>query len=82
VAPKGARSPRAAYHPAMASPTELPSHVQRIVDEIETEIGEDPQWSRASIEGALGRDDLDGGPNGVEAAVRQILVEIGEDPTP
>ena len=64
----------------MASPTELPSHVQRIVDEIETEIGEDPQWSRASIEGALGRDDLDGGPNGVEAAVHEILTEIGEDP--
>ena len=66
----------------MARTPELPSHVQRIVDEIETEIGEDPLRSRAVIEGALGRDELDGtGPNGVEAAVRQILVEIGEDPS-
>jgi GTP cyclohydrolase I len=65
----------------MAPTPELSSHVQRIVDEIENEIGEDPQRSRAAIEGALGRDHLDGGPNGVEAAVRQILVEIGEDPS-
>ena len=66
----------------MARTPELPSHVQRIVDEIETEIGEDPQRSRALIEGDLGRDFRDGtGPDGVEAAVREILVEIGEDPT-
>ena len=26
----------------MSSPTDLPSHVRAIVDEIETEIGEDP----------------------------------------
>ena len=83
----------------MARPTELPAHVQRIVDEIENEIGEDPRTSRASIEGAtLDRDGhgssraahgheshdgtgLDGpGPDGVEAAVREILLEIGEDP--
>ena len=82
AAPKAARSTRSAYHPAMARTPELPSNVQRIVDEIETEIGEDPQRSRALIEGELGRDHRDGtGPDGVEAAVRDILVEIGEDPT-
>jgi GTP cyclohydrolase I len=78
----------------MARPTELPPHVQRIVDEIENEIGEDPRASRASIEGAtLDRDGHAGapagqgytrddgtGPDGVEAAVREILREIGEDP--
>ncbi len=57
----------------------LPDHVKMIVAEIETEIGEEPGLSpEALIEGALGR----GGPgNGrVEAAVREILAEIGEDP--
>ena len=59
----------------------LPDHVRRLVDEIETEIGEAalvPADVR-EIEGTSepGRH----GPNGrVEAAVRQILVEIGEDP--
>ena len=60
----------------MASPTELPPHVRAIVDEIETEIGEEPRGARTLIEGA--------GPhagNGrVEAAVHEILAEIGEDP--
>jgi GTP cyclohydrolase I len=59
--------------------TTLPDHVKMIVAEIETEIGEEPGLSpEALIEGAMGR----GGPgNGrVEAAVREILVEIGEDP--
>ena len=62
----------------MPNPTDLPSHVQRIVDEIETEIGEEPSRPASLIEG-------DGqtahGPNRrVEAAVREILTEIGEDP--
>ena len=62
----------------MSSPPDLPTHVQRIVDEIESEIGEEPGRPQAIIEG-------DGtghhGPNGrVEAAVREILSEIGEDP--
>lgn len=59
--------------------TTLPDHVKMIVAEIETEIGEEPGLSpEALIEGAMGR----GGPgNGrVEAAVREILAEIGEDP--
>jgi GTP cyclohydrolase I len=59
--------------------TTLPDHLKMIVAEIETEIGEEPGLSpEALIEGAMGR----GGPgNGrVEAAVREILAEIGEDP--
>lgn len=44
--------------------TQLPPHVRSLVDEIEREMGE--------------RDVGAGGP--VEAAVRQILEEIGEDP--
>ena len=60
----------------MSSPTDLPSHVRAIVDEIENEIGEDPSSIGATIEGA-GRHPGNGK---VEAAVHQILVEIGEDP--
>src|SRR5437016_1281126 len=60
----------------MSSPTELPPHVRAIVDEIETEIGEEPRGAQTLIEGV--------GPhlgNGrVESAVHEILVEIGEDP--
>jgi GTP cyclohydrolase I len=61
----------------VSSPTDLPSHVQRIVDEIETEIGEEPARPASLIEG----DGVAGhGRNGrVEAAVREILTEIGED---
>ena len=52
-------------------------HVRAIVDEIETEIGDEPGGAEALIEGS-GRHDGDNGR--VEAAVRQILLEIGEDP--
>jgi GTP cyclohydrolase I len=53
----------------------LPDHVRQLVDEIETEIGED--GVSFSIEGATSQD----GANGkVEEAVREILTEIGEDP--
>jgi GTP cyclohydrolase I len=58
--------------------TDLPANVRKIVDEIETEIGEAPDGFRPEdlIEGTMGR----GGANGrVEAAVREILGEIGED---
>jgi GTP cyclohydrolase I len=61
---------------------ELPAHVRRIVDEIETEIGEgseggEPFRPADLIEGS----ELDVPANGrVEAAVREILGEIGEDP--
>jgi len=56
----------------------LPEHVQKIVAEIETEIGDIPADAQASIEGAplRGHD----GNGRVEEAVTQILTEIGEDP--
>ncbi len=71
--------------------TPLPDHVRRLVEEIETEIGES-DLAADDIEGDLGRDRSAAGaagraraaaapPDGrVEAAVREILVEIGEDP--
>jgi len=62
----------------LSSPSDLPSHVQRIVDEIENEIGEEPTRPESLIEGnGSGRHDANGR---VEAAVREILIEIGEDP--
>jgi GTP cyclohydrolase I len=68
---------RPAQEPSVPSPTDLPSHVQRIVDEIENEIGEEPGRPASLIEGDGGAGH---GNNGrVEAAVRQILTEIGED---
>ncbi len=59
------------------SDRDLPAHVRSIVDEIETEIGEVPFRPATQIEGDGGHHDADGP---VEAAVREILVEIGEDP--
>jgi GTP cyclohydrolase I len=57
---------------------DLPSHVQRIVDEIESEIGDEPARHESHIEGVgSGGHDANGR---VEAAVRQILIEIGDDP--
>jgi GTP cyclohydrolase I len=62
----------------------LPDHVRSIVDEIETEIGEEPRPDADALVGAAAIEG--GGPsraeaNGrVEAAVREILREIGEDP--
>jgi GTP cyclohydrolase I len=68
----------------LPSPTDLPSHVQRIVDEIETEIGEESGRPESQIEGGASAETDANGANGangrVEAAVRQILLEIGEDP--
>jgi len=56
----------------------LPEHVQKIVTEIETEIGEPPF---APDRPADARASQQVGPDGrVEAAVREILAEIGEDP--
>ena len=61
----------------MPGAPDLPSHVQRIVDEIENEIGEEPGRPASLIEGGGA---VNHGENGrVEAAVREILVEIGED---
>jgi len=61
---------------------EPPGYLRAFVDEIETEIGELEPGVAEQIEGSGGQ------PNGgalgvndrVEQAVRQILVEIGEDP--
>ena len=67
----------------MSRPPELPSHIRRIVDEIETEIGEEPGHAESMIEGAGadGTDGEGGHDNGrVEDAVRQILLEISEEP--
>ena len=62
----------------MSRPPDLPTHVQRIVDEIENEIGEEPGRPASLIEGGGA---VDHGDNGrVEAAVREILAEIGDDP--
>jgi GTP cyclohydrolase I len=60
----------------MPRPTNLPDHVRKLVDEIETEIGED--GAALAIQGSAEDDDAANGR--VEAAVRQILLEIGEDP--
>ena len=55
----------------------LPPHVRRMVDEIETEIGEEPGRASSTIEGEGSDPDANGR---VEDAVRHILLEIGEDP--
>jgi GTP cyclohydrolase I len=66
----------------MSSPTDLPPNVRRLVDEIESEIGE-TSVAIDDIIGSRGRE-REGEETGdnvrVEAAVRRILEEIGEDP--
>jgi GTP cyclohydrolase I len=66
----------------MTRPIDLPPNVRRLVDEIESEIGE-TDLAIDDITGSRGRDragesSTDNGK--VESAVREILVEIGEDP--
>jgi len=67
----------------MSSQTDLPSHVRAIVDEIESEIGE-RDVPIDDITGSRSEAGNDGhgraGDGRVEAAVREILLEIGEDP--
>jgi GTP cyclohydrolase I len=70
--------------------TDLPPNVRRLVDEIENEIGDEPGLAESRIEGdgsaatagssGAGVSGADGSNGRVEAAVREILVEIGEDP--
>jgi GTP cyclohydrolase IA len=55
---------------------DLPPHVRSIVDEIETEIGDVPFRPATQIEGQGPHPEANGR---VEAAVREILEEIGED---
>ncbi len=61
----------------------LPDHVRKLVAEIETEIGEsDDAILARPIEGSAFRGSGHGHRNGrIEDAVRDILVEIGEDPS-
>ena len=72
-------------------PRELPEHVRRIVDEIESEIGDDGYATQAIVLAGDAQAPVDGGPavpsepdtganGGIELAVRRILTEIGEDP--
>ncbi len=65
---------------------DLPEHVRKLVTEIETEMGEIGDAAFAvPIEGSSGRSNgsavRSAGAGAVEEAVRDILVEIGEDPT-
>jgi GTP cyclohydrolase I len=55
----------------------LPDRVRQLVDEIETDIGE--PTAPVSVDASDTRE-RDLGSAGVEAAVREILSEIGEDP--
>ena len=66
----------------MTSHTDLPPNVRRLVDEIESEIGE-TDVDIDDITGSHGDQRVDEkhlGNGRVEAAVREILTEIGEDP--
>lgn len=64
----------------MTDQIQLPDHVRRIVEEIESEIGDEP-GGRGPGDAIEGHHGADGESNGrVETAVREILTEIGEDP--
>src|SRR4029453_17224662 len=66
----------------MPTPTDLPPNVRRLVDEIESEIGE-TSVATDDITGSRGDDHAGEAPTDnrkVEAAVHEILLEIGEDP--
>ena len=72
------------------SRTDLPGHVRKLVAEIEREIGEDDDLDGRDRDGEAGDGELTrpivGTPNlatphgPVEEAVREILLEMGEDP--
>jgi GTP cyclohydrolase IA len=74
------------------SPTNLPEHVRKLVAEIETEIGEEHELDgNGAIVSATDAEDARtrpivgtpslATPNGpIEESVREILVEMGEDP--
>jgi GTP cyclohydrolase IA len=63
--------------PRPANP-DLPQHIRQIVEEIETEIGESDFAAEAIVGGLPVHGPAANGR--VEAAVREILAEIGEDP--
>src|SRR3954468_1919407 len=56
----------------------LPNHVRKLVAEIETEIGEN--GSNGAVDPIQGTGSLHTPKGPVEDAVREILLEIGEDP--
>ena len=60
----------------------LPDRVRQLVDEMEHEVGEDgfDEDGHVSITGQSDGDGATDGSLAVESAVRQILVEMGEDP--
>jgi GTP cyclohydrolase IA len=59
----------------------LPDRVRQLVDEIENEVGEDGEYTDAlGVSAELLSAAAGNGHEPVESAVRQILVEIGEDP--
>src|SRR5690242_589053 len=65
---------------------DLPDHVRRLVDEIENEIGDDGFAGEIApgvpgLRSAEPPESLVATNGGIEAAVREILTEIGEDPT-
>jgi GTP cyclohydrolase IA len=67
------------------SATHLPEHVRKVVAEIETEIGEEHGFNGHAAEEErqrpiVGSPSLATPTGPVEEAVREILVEIGEDP--
>jgi GTP cyclohydrolase I len=66
------------------STTELPEHVRKLVAEIETEIGENHEFDGHGDEERtrpiVGTPSLATPQGPVEEAVREILVEMGEDP--
>jgi len=72
---KGLAEGRPRYHRgAMTDKPEtrdLPEHIRMIVEEIENEIGDEEAEPTRATSGTNGK---------IETAVRQILVEIGEDP--
>ena len=71
--------PRAHDDDRSSTPERAPEHLRALVDEIEREIGE--SGLAADIEGsAVGTQTRPLTAGRVEEAVRQILVEIGEDP--
>jgi GTP cyclohydrolase I len=72
-------------HPDRPDTRELPDNVRRIVTEIENEIGEDGYAVAVfTPDGASATPATTAGvpaSGGIEVAVRQILTEIGEDPS-
>ena len=57
----------------MSSPPDLPSHIQRIVDEIETEIGDEPRRAASLIEGV--------GAAGDELATTAMAITVSRRPS-